>query len=69
MGEPTVITVSECDKYRFEARCAELYAAGYTMKTCACGFVQSESYAFADSWMAVFVLKTVDQCNGAGGLL
>lgn len=52
-----VVTVETADSDIFERRCAELLGAGYKMKTCSCGFVNSESYDFCASWQAIFIYE------------
>ena len=54
MNEP-VITIDTSDKVEFEALCAKAVAEGYKLKSCDCGFLDSESYNFCSSYQAIFV--------------
>lgn len=51
--------VDTCNGMRFKEKCEALLNAGYEMKSCSCGIVQSEEYDFCSSYMAVFI-KTIE---------
>lgn len=53
-----IVTVSERGQVEFEAYCQGLYEDGYILSSSSCGFVNSESYDFCDSWQAIFVDAT-----------
>ena len=55
MSRPPVLTVDVTAPKEFEAECAQLCEAGYRMASCNVGFVNSEQYDFASSYMAIFV--------------
>ena len=55
MNRPPVLTVDVTAPKEFEAKCKQLHEAGYYMASCNVGFVNSEQYDFASSYMAIWV--------------
>ena len=64
-NRPPVVTIETASGKDFETTCAQLHEAGYTMKACNVGFVNSEQYDFCASYMAIWVDAGVCEPNKA----
>jgi len=53
-------TMSLSSESGFEEAVNALLAQGYRILSTSCGFVNSESYGFCDSWQAILIKETAE---------
>jgi len=55
MSKNDVKVINVDEEGEFETQCKQMLDEGYKMRTCSCGFGQSEEYVFCARYIAIFV--------------
>jgi len=57
MKNPPIIIINHHEESKFEKECRDMIEAGYVLKACSCGFVNSETYDFHPIYQAIMERK------------